>query len=318
MAFQVRENDTALIEQLKVLTDIKTKAEIEIEREVLQQFGGSCQSPVGVFCQMENGDFRVWASFAKSWKDVPVRTFIRSKRSEYLAQTVIEKIKNIKPASVFISRDLDESSFFKRCLESWGSQVFEKSLVAFSPVGFDKKIHTDWLFFSSKNGVKFFFEQNPVVSPKVKFAAIGPGTARALEQAGFQPDVVGDGKSMDDIAVGFVAIAGDEKICFPRGATSARSIQARLEKVDMAISDLIVYENQPLENVDVPDCEVLVFTSPMNAETYFAHKEKGTKQNVIAIGESTAQKLRELGIEDLTISYSPEEWALVDVVAGVC
>ncbi len=60
--------------------------------------------------------------------------------------------------SVFISRDLEESSEFatRLCAEGW--QVRGFSLVTLAPLPADAIPEADWIFFASKNAVRFFFE----------------------------------------------------------------------------------------------------------------------------------------------------------------
>ncbi|MCK6694310.1 MAG: uroporphyrinogen-III synthase [Thermoanaerobaculia bacterium] len=60
--------------------------------------------------------------------------------------------------SVFISRDLEESSEFatRLCAEGW--QVRGFSLVTLTPLIIKEIPEVEWIFFASKNAVRFFFE----------------------------------------------------------------------------------------------------------------------------------------------------------------
>ena len=59
--------------------------------------------------------------------------------------------------TVFISRDLDEYSAFTALLHAAGWQVRGLSLVTLTALPFDEIPEVDWIFFASKNAVRFFF-----------------------------------------------------------------------------------------------------------------------------------------------------------------
>jgi len=61
--------------------------------------------------------------------------------------------------TIFISRKLSKDSFFKTKLEEAGFTIHGKSLLKFSAIPFQKTPKSDWIFFYSKNGVKFFFQR---------------------------------------------------------------------------------------------------------------------------------------------------------------
>lgn len=75
-----------------------------------------------------------------------------------------------------------------------------------------------------------------------------------------------------------------------------------------------IYDNQPLAEVPHSEADVLVFTSPMNAQAYFAKNNLGKNQRVVAIGKTTAEALRELGISKIEIADASTEQALAEAV----
>ena len=75
-----------------------------------------------------------------------------------------------------------------------------------------------------------------------------------------------------------------------------------------------IYDNRPLAAPPYSDAEVLVFTSPMNAQAYFSKHILAEKQRVVAIGQTTAGALRELGIATVEVAASPDERGLAEAV----
>lgn len=221
---------------------------------------------------------------------------------------------------VFITRDLKKTDFFKIDLEKVGFSVFGQSLIAISKVDFTIVPDCDWLFFYSKNGVKFFFENyknidNQLVSHK-KIGTIGESTAAYLNaQFKIKADFIGNGEPLQT-AEAFAQIAINQTVVFPRAKQSKQSIQQQLDNT-IITKDLIVYENQPLSNFDTIDADILVFTSPMNVETYFNKMTLKSNQKMVSIGNTTAKSLELLGFDDFFIATTPSEKGLIEAVLAL-
>ncbi len=217
---------------------------------------------------------------------------------------------------IFISRRQTPDSVFYKTLTEAGFSVYGASLIDITPVPFSYVPAVDWIFFYSKNGVRCFFEQ--VQSGQVsknKFAVIGPGTADFLEEYFAHPDFVGDGHA-ETTARAFLPLARGKKILFPRAENSRRSVQQWLEE-EAELIDLIVYDNVPKKEFDLPDFDLLVFTSPLNAEAYFSVKKTDRRQTVLAIGSTTASALFQLGIKNVITADNPSEQALAQTILNL-
>ena len=219
---------------------------------------------------------------------------------------------------IFISREQNAGSVFFSILTSRGFEVHGESLIEFAAVPFKGIPASDWIFFYSKNGVKFFFEQVlnlpgwGEVTPMPKLAAIGPGTADYLEENFGHPQFVGDGQAKTT-AGQFLKKAKGQRILFPRAKNSRRSVQEWMAGKAELI-DLIVYDNIPKKNIGLAGFDYLVFTSPLNAQAYFSNDKFLEEQTVVAIGQTTAAALMDLGIRKILRAKSPSEEHLAEVV----
>ena len=215
---------------------------------------------------------------------------------------------------VFITRDLKETDFFKIALEKVGFSVFGNSLIEFSAIEFDEIIESEWLFFYSKNAVRFFMEKVDFQSIKTKkIATIGEATAKFIEDNyTLKVDFIGTGEPLQT-AKTFVQIAANQTVLFPRATTSKQSIQKQLGNTIIQ-KDLIVYQNQPKSNFEIIEADILVFTSPMNAQVYFEQTDLKSHQKVIAIGNTTANALFKIGIKKVEIAAEPSEKGLVKTI----
>lgn len=216
------------------------------------------------------------------------------------------------PNRAFISRQLAKRSPFRERLAILGWEVVGLSLIEFQPLPFGPLPTADWVFFYSKTAVRFFLEGLGGPPPSgLRWAALGQGTATAMREAGLRVDYTGTGDP-ESTAAAFGALARGQRVLFPRARQSQQSVERLLAGVIQAVS-LIVYDNLPVENPIIPPCQILVFTSPLNAAAYFHADTLQKGQLVVAIGHTTAAALRRLGI-DCRTAPEPSEAGLAAAV----
>ena len=321
LAIQIRENDKELFDVLQALNHANVVEELAVERTVLKLFGGGCHLPLGCYCRKHDGLYQVFTSKADEGDTFPDRLFLQSETTEGLAEKVVAKFDKGRklPASVFISRDLSEQSYFRKALEKHNITIEAHSLIRTVPVitKFDSYIlkHVDWIFFSSKNAVDYFFQLDPLFSKNVKFGVMGSGSEEMLRRKGYFTDYVGTGIDTADVAKAFAALANGATVLFPGAEDSMRSIQQGLS-ADTKIIDLPVYETVKEEDVEASGADVLVFTSPSNVDAYFVDNLLDPYQKVIAIGKSTGKKFDEMGVKYI-LPFSPDEVGLAEAVFGM-
>ncbi len=215
--------------------------------------------------------------------------------------------------TVFISREIDEDSFFYKKLRERGVDINGQSLVVFSPLSFHLPAAFDWLFFYSKTGAEYFFKRIGTEPIFAKIAALGPGTASAILEFGKRKaDFVGDG-TPEQNAKDFKITAAGQTVLFVRAADSRQSVQTLLKDA-VAVLEIVVYENKIVENVPEINADILVFTSTLNARAYLNRHSLKAYQQVVAIGKPTAEALQELGVKKVAMAVSPYESALADAV----
>ncbi len=293
LAIQVREGDHQLRELLKMI-NVPLQAIVSgIERKVLNLFQGGCQTPVGVYA-VYNDDkeiFEVRASKAESWDKLPVSVYSESKNPEQLAERIVEKIRDIKPCNVFITRQPRNESYLRSVLEQNYFQLEERALIEIIPVMYRSVPECDWIFFSSKHAVKFFFDQDPQLATQ-KFACVGKQTSDALRKYGRRADFIGSSTDTRMTGKQFASLAGSAKVLFPQAKGSMRSIQRQFVKQENVI-ELIVYETLKKNFGETPLADIVVFTSPSNVEAWFENYGFQKNQKAVAMGDATANALRQ-------------------------
>jgi uroporphyrinogen-III synthase len=212
-----------------------------------------------------------------------------------------------------------ENSYFRKALEKQNIEIDGRSLIRTFPIvnvldDFFLK-NADWIFFSSRNGVEYFFKLNPVLPKKVKFGVVGRGSEDSLRKFGHLADFVGEGGEIEEVAQDFAATADGQTVVFPRAQDSLLTMQKFLTP-ETKVIDLPIYETVMEENVDGSSAEVLIFTSPSNVDAYFVENLLEPEQKVIAIGNSTGKKFDEMGVK-YALPYSPDEIGLAEAVFGI-
>lgn len=321
LAIQIRENDQELYELLQKINDADVEASIAVERKVLNLFEGGCHMPLGCYCRKEDEQFEIWTSKADSGDDFPDRLFLRVDSLEGLAEKIVKKFDKDRklPAKVFISREIGEHSYFRRALEKHDIEIEGRSLIRTFPIvnkldPFYLK-HIDWIFFSSRNGVEYFFNLKPALPKHVKFGVVGRGSEDALRKFGHLADFVGETGDIPEVAEEFATLVTGKTVLFPRAQDSLQTIQKSLT-ADTKVVDLPIYETVIEEDIDQTHADILIFTSPSNVEAYFVDNLLEPGQKVIAIGNSTGKKFDEMGVQ-YALPYSPDEIGLAEAVFGI-
>jgi hydroxymethylbilane synthase len=321
LAIQIRDNDHELNELLQKINHADTAEQIAIERKVLNLFEGGCHMPLGCYCKKENGKYEVWTSKAETDEHFPDRLFYRVSSLDGLAEKIVSKFDPArkKPSKVFISREIGEHNYFRRALNKHNIEIEGRSLIRTFPIvnildPFYLK-NIDWIFFSSRNGVEFFFKLKPALSKKIKFGVVGRGSEDALRRQGHLADFVGESGDIKEVAESFAELVVGETVMFPRAQDSLLSIQKSLS-AETKVVDLPIYETVIVDEIDQTHADVLIFTSPSNVDAYFADNLLDPGQQVIAIGNSTGKKFDEMGV-NYTLPYSPDEIGLAEAVFGI-
>ena len=265
----------------------------------------------------------VWVSKAETPEIFPDRLYLAQDHPENLAQKVFELYskKESKIQSVFITRELNPGGYLQNYLNSKNIRLEGKSLIRTFPIihKMDSSIfqNVDWIFFNSKNGVEYFFALEPQLKPDIKIGVIGRGSATALREFGREADFIGETSDTTRVARKFASLVEGKTVLFPQSKDSLRTIQNGLNQAITKTIDLPLYETEAEKNVEIFYSDILIFTSPSNVDSFMAENLIEPGQKVIAIGKSTAAKIREYQIEPQAIPYTPDEMGLAEAIFGM-
>lgn len=322
LAWQIREDDYTLSDVFDAICDYDVMVNSQIERRILNLLDGGCQLPLGVYCDTEMNEqdrklFKVWVSVADAWHKQPKHLYYETTNTEELPEKIVEHIHRIASKSVFISRDENESGHLSKWLKNLGFNVSHKSLIDLKKLTLKELPKSDWLFFSSKHAVEFFFMQNPDIGT-TKIGCIGKSTSQALRKYGKRADFIGQSTDTKLVGKQFAARVGAGKVVFPVARESMRTIQWQFAKPQNVI-DLPIYATLKVNHAVDKTTDILVFTSPSNVESYLASNSIHPHQKIIAMGEATEKPLLKAGVKETHLSkpYSFDDLGLYRAILNV-
>lgn len=204
-------------------------------------------------------------------------------------------------------------------LAAWGAEVILCPLVEIQQLPYSPSILSptrfDWVFFTSQNGVRGFFNHpfflSHTLSTNLQIGAVGPQTAKILEQYSISCDFIPPQYSAEEAAKAFTARYPDKvNMLWPCGTLSDPLFQNILESNNrISVSRLEVYRTIRKEVLEKPllqkilekPVDVIVFTSSSAVEAFFQLQLHQCLQispalpQLACIGPSTAETLENFG-----------------------
>ena len=187
--------------------------------------------------------------------------------------------------------------------------IFHLPLIKIEPLkdyqGFDRQLKNisqyDWLVFSSRYGVQYFFERlkktgfDVRVLSSLKMAAIGNCTRNRLLDFGIIADLVPKEESSQGLINAFKKIdLKNQRIFMPRSDLSDKGLEKALELQGALVTSSVAYQNimpQDLPDLDFNFFDEIKFSSPSGARNFKArYKTLPKRVKVNCIGEVTLQE----------------------------
>jgi hydroxymethylbilane synthase len=272
---------------------------------------------VGVYCEKgfdeeENPIFKVWVSKAPDADKAPIFTYYEKPETTEFAKEIVAHLNAIKSCKIFITRNLQAHHLFSSSLTAQGFEVNGISLITFNTIAIKNMPQTDWVFFSSKHAVENFFKQKPVITNQ-KFGAIGKSTADAIRKFGKRAEFIGQSTDTKTIGKQFAARAGSATVLFPVAKGSMRSVQSQFVKKEQTF-DINVYETIEHSDSQLPQSDILIFTSPSNVNAFFKSNTVEPHHKIIAMGGATEAELRKHGVRKCSLPNSFDDLGILQAV----
>ena len=186
-----------------------------------------------------------------------------------------------------------------------------------------------WLVFTSRNGVRFFFEQMKKEQVDIRslgdsrIAVMGAGTRKELENWGCYADLVPEQSCSESLAKALCAHAEpDEAICLFRAEEASDVLTKRLREKQYRVVDIptyrteIMWKKRELLREMLEDVDAVTFCSA-SAVSAFVQMTEGHDlvAKTICIGPVTAQAAKKAGLH---IDKVAEQYDLEGLTEALC
>lgn len=213
--------------------------------------------------------------------------------------------------TLFISRDVKTDGPLSQFCKEKEIQLIAESLIDFKIIIAPDFPKTDVIFFTSPRSVNFFLIQSNILEKQL-IATVGERTAQELESRGYQVDFIGKTPTQPElVAQDFSTWLGEKTVLFPQSNRSNQTIQKQLNPNQCVNRE--VYKTILLSKTITPQPDILIFSSPSNAEAYLNENTIYTTQRVLAFGSSTATFLNSKQIPNQLVDGIMEK----DIVMGI-
>jgi uroporphyrinogen III methyltransferase/synthase len=225
--------------------------------------------------------------------------------------------------TILVTRPRGQTGRIAAAFAAEGAKVIEAPAIQIEPPTsweeIDRAISSggyDWVVFTSVNGVRFFWERliqagnGPNWFRSSRVAAIGPETARFLEEKGVRPNLVPD----EFVAEALIACLADaeplqdRRVLLPRADIARQALEVGLRAqgaiVDQVVAYRTVHAEAPaslIEQLRSGQIDAVTFTSSSTVrgllEMLGSELDALDRITLACIGPITAATAREAGLE---------------------
>lgn len=319
LAIQVRAGDEEVAALCaRVLHDEDTARNVRVERALFTAQGGGCNLPLGASLRRTGAPGeRAWRMRAFLGPDHPVpgaparwvethgadAEAAAAQAARLLAGGGPTRCGPLAPLRVALCGSVGPESVLAARLAVLGAEVVSERAIAFADedgVPLAERLAAlapgDGLALTSREAARRVAGRS--VAAGVSIAAVGPGTARVLLDAGHEVDFTGDGGARE-LARSWPLSAG-ARVLFPCAAGARRELEEELAARGISVERLVCYRTLPVAGLELAaDVDARVYMSPSAvAAALPCEHEAGARPAVrVALGRATAEALERAGLE---------------------
>jgi uroporphyrinogen III methyltransferase/synthase len=246
---------------------------------------------------------------------------------------------------IVVTRAPEQAGELIRELEQMGAEVLILPTVCFAPPSdwqpLDSALRAigefDWILLTSQNAVRFLAQRCrelklDVKSPqsrKPSVAAVGPATAQAASEAGFQVDYTAKVRSGENLAQELHASLRNGRVLLPRSDRADDRLPNLLQNAGARVTEVIAYrtavpktlDTRIVDRVQRDEVDAIVFASPSayhNLSDVIGGEqlaELSARVDFAAIGPTTARALRDGGVRVAIEANESSAAGLADAIA---
>ena len=327
LAVQARRDDHEVLEVLGRLDDPGVRIAVVAERAVLKAMGGGCRAPVGAVAVQVDGTLMLLAGAVTS--DGRSKHLLRVThdiegggslaRSVSAAAQELNRFVPLHGRAVIDTRpQLDPSEL--EAIERDGFRVVHVPSIAIGSADSNGDLDRargrigeyDWVVLTSKRGASVLLDGVESVPSKVRWAAVGATTAKAIRQRGARVDCIPATARGDAIPAAMAKLGSlrGRRVLLARADAADTALPEKLRQLGAQVDDVVAYRTITgptasrralLEALAVKDVEAIMFASgsAVRGIVELAGEDAGRARalRAITIGPKTSGVARELGFQ---------------------
>ena len=358
LAVQCRSADSRTRALLSEIDDPRVRDAVTAERTFLQALGGGCALPIAALAQWREGpagtelylrgivfspDGQKSISVSGTGKNPEELGSLLAERA--MQRGALQLIPALQPGAqplagrrVVVTRAADQATYLAERLRELGARPVLVPVIRIDPLEGDDQVEAaigslseyDWIVFTSSYAVTNWWRLVSA-SPRplgkgTRVAAVGPGTAAALEEKGVQVEVVPEEYEKAKLVEALGNVQG-LRILLPRGELAGPALARSLEEQGALVDDVLIYQTVLVE----PDQEqtdqlaagmdAVLFTSSSTVKGFVAALDRALLTpsdldgvTMACIGPATARTARGLG---LTVQVIPQHYTTEGLVQAL-
>jgi len=246
---------------------------------------------------------------------------------------------------IAVTRAPEQAGELARLLEAHGAEVLLCPLVAFERPGDSGPLdgalgrlgEFDWLLFTSQNAVRFFEDRRreleiPLQWGRPRVAAVGPATAKAARELGYDVEYTADEATGRGLARGLGEKVAGRRVLLPRSDRAGADLPETLRGAGAGVTDVVAYRTLPpgqqgleaLEKIQAGGVHAIALASPSAFERLAEQIGMEVLRGLIAqrgvalaaIGPVTAAAIRQAGLPVAVVPAKPSAEAFVEALAA--
>lgn len=250
---------------------------------------------------------------------------------------------------ILVTRSRSQASELVRQIEDLGGEAYEFPVIDFEQPSGEALQNTDaalsrlpeydWAFFTSVNGVEFFFGHLERLGldirnlHKARIAAVGPATKEALRRYGIAAEELPASYQAEGLMEAFGgALTAGQQVLLPRGDLARSWLPEALRERGLAVTEAVMYATVPTGDEDEElvkliqkgSIHAVTFTSSSTVTNFIAALRRMgfedpvqalEKVEIACIGPVTAATAEKAG---LRVGTMAEEATIDSLVAALC
>ncbi|WP_406944544.1 uroporphyrinogen-III synthase [Halobacillus sp. SY10] len=233
---------------------------------------------------------------------------------------------------ILVTRGQSQARSFIERIEAEGGVVYHTPLLSFqlndseSHQEILKRLHDySWVFITSANGVKFFFEllkkYKIEVPPSLKFAIIGSKTEKRLNDFGFKADFIPSKYHASSMGKEFFSSQPQPgNILYIRGNRSRDALPRMFNDKGVFFHSMTVYDTLLVEEkkpellawIQEREIDALTFTSPSTVRAFVSMvQNQGGEIPCFCIGPTTAKEAKKCGFTNVHV---PDQFTIAHML----